>query len=589
MQNEIEKMPKTVLGFFWKIIKPYRKWYLLMILGLISCGLQPLLYLYFSKIFINFLVNPVINDYDFFHPIIGFVLCEFYLQISWRIHNYATWQFGPSIYLDITDTVFDYVTHHSYIFFQNNLSGSIVIKVKGISDSLYNLNNAIGGDMMHSLFKLLFLGIGLCISSYEIFIILIFFIAIKVPLYILFFNKLAKVEEDCQMDWYNLTGLIADNLTNISSLFAFSTRDRERKKIWNYFQNTRKPLLVNWHKYDFWLSTILSFINIIFIIFFAIYLMYLKKRNLISIGDIGFIILSINIFLDNIFRSVNGIKDFLQKYAQAKVSYSIISTPQDTMDPINAKEMNITAGDIEFKNVSFNSDEQNSIFSNLNFHIKSGEKIGIVGMPGAGKFALLSLLMKNFRSQSGDIIIDGESIYNISSDSLRNQISYIPQEIILFNRSIGENIGYAKEDPNQIEIIQAAENVSMHKYIISLPKKYNTLVGEGGIKLTIGQRQKIAIARELLKNAPILILDEAISALDSVTEKELQTALWNLMKNKTCLVVAYRTSTLLEMDRILVFDQGKIVQDGSHTELSKQDGIYKHLWSTQTNGFILIE
>lgn len=589
MEKVIRKMPKTVLGFFWEVIKPYRKWYILMILGLLSCGLQPLIYTYFIKIFINFLVNPIINDYDFFHPIIGFVLCEFYLQISWRIHNYATWQFAPSIYQDITDKVFDYVTHHSYNFFQNNLSGSIVMKVKGISDGLYNLNNAIGGEMMHSLFKLFFLGIGLCISSYEIFIILIFFIAIKVPLYILFFNKLAKVEEDCQMDWYNLIGLVADNLTNVSSLFAFSTRDRERKKIWNYFQNTHKPLLLNWHKYDFWFSTVLSIINIIFIISFAIYLMYLKKKNLISIGDIAFIITSINIFLDNILRSVNGIKDFLQKYAQAKVSYSIISTPQETMDPIDAKEINITSGNIEFKNISFNSDEQNSIFSNLNFSIKSGEKIGIVGMPGAGKFALISLLMKNYKSQSGDIIIDGESIYNVTSDSLRNQISYIPQEIVLFNRSIGENIGYAKESLNQVEITQAAEEVSIHKYIMSLPNKYSTLVGEGRIKLTTGQRQKIAIAREFLKNAPILILDEAISVLDSVTEKELQAALFKLTKNKTCLIVAYKTSTLLGMDRILVFDQGKIVQDGSHTELSKQEGIYKHLWNTQTNGFILVE
>lgn len=580
-------MPKTVLRFFWEIIKPYKKWYFLMFLGPLSCGLQPLLYNYSLRNFINFLTSPNVENYGFMNPIIGFILCEFYLQISWRIHNYATWQFVPSLYQDITDKIFNYVTHHSYDFFQNNLSGTIISKMRGISDTMYSLNSAIEGDIMQSILKLFFLAIGLCCTSYQIFIMIIIFVTIKILLSIYFLKKLGKIEENCQNDWHYLFGLIADNITNIFNLFAFATRDRERKKIWNYYENVHTPLRRSWHRYDFWTSIITSSIDVVFMIFFCFYLLHLKEINKINVGDIAFIIISVNTFLDNLWKSINGVKDFLQKYAKAKAAYSIIATPQEIIDPIDAKKIKISKGAIEFKNVSFHYDKKNSVFENLNICIKPGEKIGIIGNSGVGKSTLISLLMKNFKSVSGDILIDGDSIYRCSSDSLRSQISYIPQEVVLFHRSIGENIGYAKENSTPSEIIQAAENASIHQYIMSLPKQYDTLVGERGVKLSGGQRQRVAIARAFLKNSLILILDEATSALDSITEKEVQAALWNLMKSKTCIVIAHRLSTLVDMDRILVFDKGKVVQDGNHEKLSMQDGIYKDLWDTQVKGFII--
>ena len=192
--------------------------------------------------------------------------------------------------------------------------------------------------------------------------------------------------------------------------------------------------------------------------------------------------------------------------------------------------------------------------------------------------------MKNFEQQSGDILVDGESTSNISSSSLRQNITYIPQDVILFHRSLEENIGYPKDNPTQKDIEEAAKCASLEDFIDSLPEKYETLVGERGTRLSGGQRQRISIARAFLKNSPVIILDEATSALDSITEREIQNSLWKLMQNKTCILIAHRLSTLVDMDRILVFDNGKIVENGSHAELTEKKGIYNKLWEAPSSG-----
>lgn len=238
----------------------------------------------------------------------------------------------------------------------------------------------------------------------------------------------------------------------------------------------------------------------------------------------------------------------------------------------------------------FNYENSSTIFNNLNLQIKAGQKIGIVGHSGAGKSTLISLLLKNFKAASGEIIIDEQNIANVSSDSLRSQIALIPQDIMLFHRPIGENIGYAKENASQVEIEMAAKAANIHDFIESLPEKYNTLVGERGVKLSGGQRQRIAIARAILKNAPILILDEATSALDSQTEYEIQKSISKMLeqKNATVIAIAHRLSTIKHLDRIIVIDKGQIIEDGSFQELlAKDNGKFKIMWDSQVNGMVI--
>jgi len=263
---------------------------------------------------------------------------------------------------------------------------------------------------------------------------------------------------------------------------------------------------------------------------------------------------------------------------------------------------------IHFKNIGFAYENTNKVFDGLDLQITKGQKVGIVGHSGAGKSTLINLLLKNFAItnykywdrptnessnsgiEGGDILINNQSIYDVNSNSLRSQISLIPQDIMLFHRSIGENIGYAKENATQIEIENAAKAANIHEFIEGLPERYSTLVGERGVKLSGGQRQRIAIARAILKNAPILILDEATSSLDSQTEQEIQKSINAMLEanNATVIAIAHRLSTIKHLDRIIVIEGGYIVEDGSFQELlAKNCGRFKQMWDSQVNGMVV--
>ncbi len=262
---------------------------------------------------------------------------------------------------------------------------------------------------------------------------------------------------------------------------------------------------------------------------------------------------------------------------------------------------------IHLKNIGFAYENANKVFDGLDLQIAKGQKVGIVGHSGAGKSTLINLLLKNFaitnykywdkpsgevreNNEGGDILINNQSIYDVSSDSLRSQISLIPQDIMLFHRTIGENIGYATENATQVEIENAAKVANIHDFIMQLPQQYNTQVGERGVKLSGGQRQRIAIARAILKNAPILILDEATSSLDSQTEHQIQKSINAMLEknNATVIAIAHRLSTIKHLDRIIVIENGQIVEDGSFQDLlAKNDGRFKKMWDSQINGMVL--
>jgi len=262
---------------------------------------------------------------------------------------------------------------------------------------------------------------------------------------------------------------------------------------------------------------------------------------------------------------------------------------------------------IHFKNIEFSYTKTNKVFDGLNLQIAKWQQVGIVGHSGAGKSTIVNLLLKNFaitnykywdRSASevnvsnhegGDILINNQSIYDVSSDSLRAQISLIPQDIMLFHRSIFENIAYAKQNATFDEVIHAAIAANIHEFITTLPEGYDTMVGERGVKLSGGQRQRIAIARAILKNAPILILDEATSAIDSQAEQEIQKSINSILDihNATVIAIAHRLSTIKHMDRIIVIEDGNIVEDGSFKELiAKDSGKFKEMWDNQVNGML---
>jgi ATP-binding cassette subfamily B protein len=279
------------------------------------------------------------------------------------------------------------------------------------------------------------------------------------------------------------------------------------------------------------------------------------------------------------------IPQFFQSVGIATQALSVMNDPQDVLDKAAAVPLSVEKGEIVFENVSFYYGEK-QLFENKDVYIKAGEKVGLVGYSGAGKSTFVNLILRFYPVEKGRILIDGQNIADVTLESLRSQVTLIPQDPLLFHRSLEDNIRYGRVEASKDEVIKAAKGAHCDDFIQKCPQGYATFVGERGTKLSGGERQRIAIARAMLTHAPILILDEATSALDSVTERYVQDSLEKLMQKRTTLVIAHRLSTLAKMDRILVFDQGKIIEQGSHADLLAQNGHYAHLWRSQAGGFL---
>jgi len=377
-------------------------------------------------------------------------------------------------------------------------------------------------------------------------------------------------------------------LTNIFNVKIFAGATEEKKRFNQTINKRRKSRTKAWMT-----GTFMGVWQGVMMISFEIFLIYQMviawTEGSITLGTIFAIQTFIWLVFSNLWELGRLFQDYSNALADAEEMTQILNLIPSIEDPKKPEKCTINKGAIEFKNVSFRYEtEKNSpqIFKDFNLSIKAGEKVGLVGESGAGKSTFVNLLIRFMDTDSGDILIDKQSIKQITQNDLRRNLAYVPQEPILFHRTLKENIAYGKPDATDAEIIAAAKAAHAHDFIMTFPENYETLVGERGVKLSGGQKQRIAIARAMLKQAPVLILDEATSSLDSKAEIYIQEALDKLMKEKTTLVIAHRLSTLREMDRIIVFDKGEIVEDGKHQDLIKENGKYAELWQHQSGGFI---
>ena len=315
---------------------------------------------------------------------------------------------------------------------------------------------------------------------------------------------------------------------------------------------------------------------------------YLAANGLVSIAALIFTVTYLS-RIAGVMYNINSItRNIEQAFLDASKVTEILQRTPDVLDIHGASKLTAKSGAVRFKSVSFTyiDDGNQKVFSNLSFTVPASQSIGLVGKSGGGKSTLTQLLLRYMDVQSGEITIDNQNIANVTQDSLRAAISYVPQEPYLFHRSLRENIAYGKPNATDKEIMRAAKQAYAMEFIEKLPNGLDTIVGERGVKLSGGQRQRVAIARAILKDAPILILDEATSALDSESEVYIQKALTELMKNHTSIVIAHRLSTIAKLDRIIVLDNGRIVEDGTHNDLIKKGGTYATLWNHQSGGFI---
>jgi ATP-binding cassette subfamily B protein len=385
------------------------------------------------------------------------------------------------------------------------------------------------------------------------------------------------------------TGALADAISNHSAVQSFTGNVYESSRFESVNVEHMKANLFRWNFGEItnFVQVMLTVLAEFFVFYFGI--MY-WHAGLLSIGTFVLVqayIISINGSLWSFSRIV---RDITEGIADAKEMVEIMHLKYEIQDVPNATQLHVDKGSIEFKNVSFAFGEKvennNLVFNGLNISIKAGEKVAIIGSSGAGKSTLVKLLLRLHDINGGEIDIDGQNIREVTQDSLRGNISLVPQDPALFHRTLMENIRYGKRDATEDEVIEAAKLAHCDAFIKEFPLKYETFVGERGIKLSGGERQRVAIARALLKNAPILVLDEATSSLDSHSEAMIQDALNTLMKGKTTIVIAHRLSTIRNMDRIIVLGKQGVIEDGSHDELlKKENGMYAKLWNLQAGGF----
>ncbi|WP_028389356.1 ABC transporter ATP-binding protein [Legionella fairfieldensis] len=584
-------MPPTVWQFLWQIIKPYRWWYLLMLQAPALTAFYIFANNYSLKLLVDvFSIESTVQYSQLTFPITLFITAQVALDVIWRISNFAEWKCEPFARRKLLSIAYDYVQYHSYSYFQNTPSGTIISKLKGILDGydtvFANLHHIVGKHFCVVFISIFVLWIVNTTVFFFMLIWCILFIVIMMPMAL----KLNRLSNDTAERKHEIMGFFADNITNIFSLFYFAKRQIELKRADFLMSKYYVPSQVKLYKYDFKFNVIGSVLYWIMLISVFLFMVYLRKNAKISTGDFLFVMLTTIAISFDLWSFMTGLCNFMKEVGDFKSSFSILAAPHSEIDAPEAVNYTIQKGNIVFQDLCFTYGEGNPVFTQLNLSIKSGEKIGLIGHSGAGKSTLISLLLKNFKPNKGDILIDNQSINDITSDSLRQQIALIPQDIMLFHRSIGENIGYAKDNASPDEIKQAAKLANIHEFIELLPEKYNTLVGERGVKLSGGQRQRIAIARAILKNAPIVILDEATSSLDSITEQEIQQSINLILEenNATVIAIAHRLSTIRHMDRIVVMEGGNIIEEGTFNQLiNNEQGYFKKLWDSQVNGMIL--
>lgn len=392
-------------------------------------------------------------------------------------------------------------------------------------------------------------------------------------------NKKQIMDEDAKY-----AGIRSDSINNALIVKYFANQESENMYIYHGRDKLNK-LFRYGHFLDRcqWVPTEILWkivqISVLIMCFFLI------KDKSITIAD-GAYIVSAGGSVNMAFNKINQlITRYSSDSARVKKAYDSIIVEQKIVDKPNAKNLKINRASIEFENVDF-SYGKNKVLHNFNLKIKPSERVGIVGLSGAGKTTLCNLLLRMYDVDGGAIKIDGIDIRDVKQKSLLRNISYVPQDTTLFNRTILENIRFARPSATKAQVIACAKKANIHDFISKLPDGYNTLVGNNGIKLSGGQRQRISIARALLKNAPILVLDEATSALDSKNEIMIQKSLQYAMRGKTTLVIAHRLPTLRNVDRIIVIKDGKIIESGPHKQLLKCRGTYCSLWKMQTDGFL---
>ncbi|SDI92863.1 ATP-binding cassette, subfamily B [Pseudomonas flavescens] len=587
--HAIPRLPHSPAAFVWHYVHAYPVWYLL-ILGLqLGAAISATLIPYAIGQLTTAISDGIWRGSEVLHQssaAVGVLALFAALAIIFERANGAVLiVIRPRQKRRITGDLFAYLRRHSHRYFAEHFAGSLSQRVSettlGVLDILFLvsvellpiLTTLVVSLVLLSLaspwlgasllaWTLLFVGISYCLARRA--------------------QPFAKAHAEARS---RTSGNLVDTITNLASVRLFARGDYEQRYLDGYLCSEKAAA-----RRSFWFMERIRWFQdamaLLLRLGLVVLALHLWGRGQINVGEfvmtvtLGMLIVTNARFLSYQFLH------FFEASGNIENGVRTLLQPHDMRDLEQAQDRQVPGADIELRDLTFGYDPERPIFQQVNLHIPAGQRVGVVGYSGSGKSTLLSLLLRLYDPQQGAVLLGGVDIRSLTQDALHRQISLIPQEPGLFHRSLAENIGYGRPDASAEAIHDAARQAYADTFIRDIPDGYETLVGERGVKLSGGQRQRVAIARVLLKDAPVLIMDEATSSLDSHTEHIIQQSLEWIMGDKTVIVVAHRLSTIAQLDRILVFDQGRIVEDGSHSDLLARGGIYHSLWAHQSDGRI---
>lgn len=577
MENLIKTL-KTFYGFEAK----KKVWFAIFLFVVVVAATADSITPYFYKLFVDSISS---SQHDkLLTLLIIFVVVKIValllMSLSFLLGDFISFQAG----IDARIKIFKHIQDLDFAFHSSKSTGSLISAFKRGDNAFFSLHHSIHHRILEILIA--FLVMFYFFIEIDAFIALLVFVSFLINLaitkFVVNYNVATRARFNDEED--KISGIIVDNIINYETVKLFSKESWEEDRLRVAFVDWKKRLWGYANSFRFLDQSVGGLINISIFIILYVALRRVSAAEL-GLGDFVLVLGFISAFFPRFFDLVYGFRDIAKNYADIQKYFEILDYEIQIKDPDKPVEPDSITGEIRFENVVFSYKEgKKNAVKNISLRVRQGQSIALVGRSGSGKTTLIKLLMRFYDVASGHITLDGVDIKDFRKSHLRSFIGVVPQEPILFNNTIAYNIAYGKDKATQKEIEAAAKIANLHDFIVSLPKKYKTDVGERGIKLSGGQKQRLAIARMILSDPQIIIFDEATSQLDSENEKLIQEALWKAVKDKTTIIIAHRLSTAMRADKIIVMENGRILESGSHSELIVKDkSLYRYLWSLQTS------
>lgn len=593
MANAKTSLTRRTLHYYWKVTRRHKALFAALMVStfafvaLLSYGNPYVMSLIVDQVS----AQPVEADQVFtvFGPyIVVLILINVFGQAASKLQDYTMYKLEIAASYDLATMSFDALCNQSMSFHSNRFGGTLVSQTTKFMSAYQQLIETIMFPFLPVICSVIFT-CGILLPRVPLYVaILMVLLAAYASISYYLYKRILSLNEKAASAQNQLSGELSDSVANILAVKTYGREDYER----GLFDNANREVVARDSK-RMWASLTRGIITAcITVVIMSVVTVFIAGGNAwygIIPGTLV-VMFTYTYTVTNQFNFINnGLQRFNRAFGDASGMTAILDEPRLVADKPGAPDLKVSRGAIDFQGIDFfytDGNAKTQVFDKFELHISAGQRVGLVGMSGAGKTTLTKLLLRLSDIQQGQILIDGQNIADTTQQSLRRQIAYVPQEALLFHRSIAENISYGKPDASMEQIRRAAKQANALEFIEKLPQGFDTITGERGVKLSGGQRQRIAIARALLADCPVLVLDEATSALDSESEKLVQDALATLMEGRTCIVVAHRLSTVASLDRIVVLDGGRIVEDGPHDELVSRGGEYAHLWNRQTGAYL---